>query len=151
LIPSRSGSAAPGTSLVEVVIAMGLIGAMLVSVAGLLAAGNRQVAGGARASRALALARSILEDLDRRGFDRVHGGLGCDGARAVCLVASGSPAVEIWRARADDDLPGLRIEVRVEAVGTSSLRTAASLRVEVWLGWREGLRPRQIRLSTLRV
>jgi Tfp pilus assembly protein PilV len=140
-----------GTTLVEIVIALGLLAGLLLSVAGLLAAGNRQIRSGARASRALALARTVVEDLDLGARHRAYQRLGCAGGQRACHVDSGQPAVRRWHALAGSELTALRIEVRVEALGAATLDAAPALRVSVRVAWQEGLRSRGIRLTTLRV
>jgi hypothetical protein len=142
---------AKGTSLTEVVIAMGLLAGLLVSVAGLLTLGNRHVRGGARASQALTVARTVLEDLEVVGYDRAYRSLGCDGALPACRAASGQPVVAAWHELAETDLHAPRVEVRIEALGAISLDGARALRITVTVGWREGLRERRVQLTTLRV
>ena len=67
-----------GASLVEVVIALGLLASALMAAAGLLAVGNRQVQGGGHRSQALAVAEAIVEELDVGGYARPIARLGCD-------------------------------------------------------------------------
>jgi len=137
--PSETGL---GVTLVEVLIALGLLTALLVSVAGLMLAGNRQAAAGAHASQALALAQTVVEQLESRSFRQTWESLGCDGADAECRVAPDLPAAR---------LPLLAVEVAVAALGGPSLERAVLLRVTVTVSWREGSRPRRLRLATLRV
>ena len=140
-----------GYSLVELVIALGLLAGMLISVAGILSLGNRQVAGGGRATRALAVARSTLESLEVYAYHRTYERLGCDGARDVCRVATGQSIPGSWDQFARVNLPHARVELCIEAVGASSLDAASALRLTVRVRWREGLRFRTLRLTTVRV
>jgi hypothetical protein len=125
------------------VIALGLLTALLVSVAGLMLAGNRQAAAGAHASQALALAQTVVEQLESRSFGQTWKSLGCDGAGTECRTAPDLPGERY--------LPFLAVEVALEALGGPSLETAVLLRVTVTISWREGPRPRCLRLATLRV
>ena len=140
-----------GSTLVEVLIALGLLTALLVSVAGLMLAGNRQAVAGAHASQALALAQTVIEQLESRSFRQSWKSLGCDGAAVECRVAADRPAVAAWRRVAERDLPLPAVRVTLVALGGDSLETAGLLRVTVTVSWREGPRPRRLRLGTLRV
>jgi hypothetical protein len=142
---------ARGTSLVEVVIALGLLAGLLISVAGLIALGNRQISGGALASRALVVAQSILEALELDAYHRTYSNLLCDASLATCRVGSGQAVVGDWHALAAANLPAPVVEVRVDAVGAPSLHAAPALRISVVVSWQEGVRSRRLRLTTLRV
>jgi len=147
----RSRREASGTTLIEVVVALGLMGGVLLCAAGLLVVGNRQIAGGARSSHAVALAESILEELELCAFDRLHEKLCCDAGLASCLAAPDSAAAAGWRGDAAEVLPGARVEVKLEAVGAGTLGAAAVLRLVVSIAWPEGSGERRLRLTALRV
>jgi len=85
----------------------------------------------------------VVEQLESRSFRQSWESLGCDGARLACRTAPDLP-VERY-------LPLLAVEVALEALGGPSLETAVLLRVTVTISWREGPRPRRLRLATLRV
>jgi hypothetical protein len=140
-----------GTSLVEVVIALGLLAGLLISVAGLLTLGNRQISSGARASCALAVAQSILEALELEAYHRTYASLGCDATLSTCRVDSGQTTVGDWHALAAANLPDPLVEIGVDAIGAPSLEAAPALRITVAVSWQEGLRSRRLRLTTLRV
>ncbi|NIM00001.1 MAG: hypothetical protein GTN89_03390, partial [Acidobacteria bacterium] len=59
----RDASSAAGFSLVEVIVALGLLAGVLVSVAGMFVIGERQVVRGRHQSTALAAAQTILEEI----------------------------------------------------------------------------------------
>lgn len=122
---------------------------MLISVAGLLTLGNRQISSGAHTSSALVVAQSIVEALELDGYRQIYAGLGCDATLHTCRVGSGHATVGDWHALAS--LPAPLVEIRIDAVGASSLDTAPALRVTVAVSWREGHRSRRLRLTTLRV
>jgi len=140
-----------GASLVEVVIALGLLASALISAAGLLAVGNRQVQGGGLRSQALAIAAAIVEELDVGGYTHPITLLGCDPTQRSCSVVSGDPALAQWQTLAQTDLPAPTLEVRVEAIGAATIDTAPAFRLSVRVSWREGLRVRRIHLVGLRV
>jgi hypothetical protein len=132
-------------------MALGLLAGLLVSVAGLLVLGARQVGAGARASHALAVAQTVLEELDLQAYRRTYSDLGCDGGLSACHVASGQPAARAWDALAQASLSAPHLEIRIDAVGAPSLDAAPVLRVAVIVSWSEGSRARRLRLATLRV
>ena len=140
-----------GASLVEVVIALGLLASALITAAGLLAVGNRQVQGGGLRSQALAVAEAIVEELDVGGYARTIARLGCDPTQPSCAVVSGDPELSEWQALAETDLPTPVVEVRLEAVGGPTIVTAPAMRLSVRVSWREGLRSRRVHLVGLRV
>lgn len=140
-----------GTSLVEVVIALGLLAGLLISVAGLISLGNRQISSSARVSHALVVAQSILEALELDAYHRTYSSLDCDPTLASCRVGSGETIVHDWHALAAETLPAPSVEIRIDAVGASSLEAAPALRITVAVSWQEGLRSRRLRLTTLRV
>ena len=148
---SEARPAAPGASLVEAVIALGLLGGLVLSVSGLAVLGLRQVGAGGKASRAHAAAVGVLEELELRSFRRTYVGLGCDGAAPICRVGSGDPIAEPWNAIVADAVPGGRLEIRIEPVGATSLNEALLLRVVVEISWQEGPRSRRLLLTTVRV
>jgi hypothetical protein len=142
---------APATSLVEAVIALGLLAGLLIAITGMIAIGSRQVSGGACASRALAAAVSIVEQLDARPFHRTYTALGCDGSESACTVASGQAGTESWHTLVAEAVPEARFEIRVQPIGAASLDSAPALRISVSVVWREAVRSRRLRLTTLRV
>jgi Tfp pilus assembly protein PilV len=83
-----------GFSLIEVVIALGLLAGVLISVAGLFILGGRSVKSGRTSSEALATAKQIVEQLDTWGYTQLWGKFGYDGKAtsytvdtATCVTA----------------------------------------------------------------
>jgi len=140
-----------GTTLLESVIALGLLAGLLISAAGLLGQAQRQILGGAHLSQALALTRTVLEDLELLPYDGLVQTLGCDASVPRCLVISGDPAVAAWQRLAELDLPLPAIEIDLRAPSGVSLVEASALRVTVRVSWLEGQRRRRLQLTTWRV
>lgn len=147
---------AAGFSLVEVVVALGLLACVLLSIAGLLVLGTRQVRSGRHSSEALAVARDVIEKIEGFGFRQIYWQFGCDAASASCLVESGqNPQAVTWHEQLKRTLPaGSEAEILLEGLdeGGSSTRldSADGIRVTVTVSWTEGLRPRRVRLVTMR-
>jgi type II secretory pathway pseudopilin PulG len=142
-----------GFSLAEVVVALGLLAGVLLSVAGLLVIGSRQVRGGRSSSEALAVARDVLEDMRTWSFDDVTRRFvaDCDITQPVCAVDSTtSAAAAAWQADLRGRLAGSRASIELVALDAGSLADAATLRVTVTVFWPEGPRSRRVALATVR-
>ena len=75
-----------GFSLVEVIIALGLLAGVLISIGGLFILGSRTVKSGRTASEALATAKQISEDMGSWGFTQLWGNFGSDGKGLTTLT-----------------------------------------------------------------
>jgi Tfp pilus assembly protein PilV len=151
----KTHDAASGFSLAEVVVALGLLAGVLLSVAGLLVIGSRQVRGGRSSSEALAAARAVVEEMRTWSFREVTGrfAVDCDPTQAACTVdsrTSVAAAAATWQADLADRLAGSHAEIVLEALDAGSLDTAGTLRVTVTVFWRDGVRARQVGLATVR-
>jgi len=62
-----------GFSLIEVVIALGLLAGVLIAIAGLFILGGKSVKSGRTSSEALASAREIVEEMNAWGFSQLWG------------------------------------------------------------------------------
>ncbi len=143
--------AAPGATLIEVTIALGLLGSMLISAAGLATFGNRQIRAGRSRSQALTIARSVAEQMRAWSFRETYARLGCSPEQALCSVGPGHPAAEAWQSVAESRLPGATVRVLVAALDGAPLARSRVLRVSVSVAYVEGLRPRAVHLMLLRV
>jgi Tfp pilus assembly protein PilV len=145
-----------GFSLVEVVVALGLLAGVLISISGLFVLANRQLDGGRNHSMALAVARDILEEMDGWSFAQLYSGLGSDGSSATLAVDSrvAGPASK-WQEQLAEELIDCRAEILLESIVDSgmppALRDAQAIRVQVTVYWKEGLRERSARLTAVRV
>ena len=75
-----------GFSLVEVVIALGLLAGVLIAIGGLFIIGGRQVKSGRTSSEALAAAKEIQEEMDGWGFAQLWSNYGYNGAATTYTV-----------------------------------------------------------------
>jgi type II secretory pathway pseudopilin PulG len=145
-----------GFSLVEVVIALGLLAGVLIAISGLFVLANRQLDGGRNQSIALATARDILEEIDSWGFHQVYSTFGLDGASSAYTVDSRTNAYAArWQAELESRLAEAHAEIVIESAADSgsgpALHQARAIRVRVTVRWSDGLRPRQVSLATLRI
>lgn len=151
---------AAGFSLAEVVVALGLLASILISVAGLLVVGNRQVARGRNSTEALALAREVLEEMKSWSFaqttEAFSGVSACNLAAPACAIDSISakadvPDVAKWQDRLDDALNDARVLILLDSLDGAALADARALRVTVVVEWMDGVTPHSLRLATTRM
>lgn len=83
-----------GFSLIEVIVALGLMAGVLIAIAGLFVLGGRSVKSGRTSSEALALGREIVEEMNAWGYAQLWGNFGLAGTAntytvdtATCVTA----------------------------------------------------------------
>jgi prepilin-type N-terminal cleavage/methylation domain-containing protein len=145
-----------GFSLVEVVVALGLLAAVLISISGLFVLARKQVDGGRKHSVALSVARDIMEEMDGWGFRQLYLGYGLDGGAASYTIDSRTnDAAAPWQGALAAELSESHAEILLQAFDGSAsppaLSDARAVRVEVRIFWKEGLRPRSLRLAMTRM
>jgi type II secretory pathway pseudopilin PulG len=150
----RSRSA--GFSLPEVTIALGLLGSVLVSMAGLFVMAERIVHGGKDHTTALAIARDILEETNGWHFDGLYGTFGLDGSASSYTLDSRTAAYAAgWQAMLDQDLGSAYAEIELEALdeggSTPAVRDARCIRVSVTVHWNNEQRGRAVSVATVRM
>ena len=148
--PARGIHLDRGTSLIEAIVALGLLAGVLLSACGLFQSAARQVRAGANVSLALATARSVLEELELVSFRGVLALLACDATLGSCEGAATAPAVSLWNVRARQALHDGLVQVEVEAVGAPALAQAPGLRIRVRISWSEGARRPALVLAAFR-
>ena len=142
---------APGATLIEVTIALGLLGSLLISAAGLVTVCNRQIRAGSLRTKALTIARTVTEEMATWSFRQTYESLGCSAEQLQCTVGPADPAVRSWQALAESRVSGATVEVLVAALDRLPLGDSRALRVTVSVAWLEGSRSRTLRLMLLRV
>jgi Tfp pilus assembly protein PilV len=143
-----------GFSLVEVIIAIGVLAGLLLSIATMFILGGRQVKAGKTITEATTLAQDMMEEFDRSSFTSLYTNLGAattDTTRTVLSTTTGSP-VAGWQTEIARKLANGSASVTVDAVGagTPNFGTAAGIRLTVNIAWSELGRPQSVRLSTVR-
>jgi len=157
------GGRQAGFSLVEVLVAAGITGGILIAIAGLFVLGGQKVKGGRCVSAATTVAQSVLEEIRGLRADEIYGLLdgqptdpvrawNTDQANPVWTEANlnntdkFTEILDKWRAAAQEELPSGRIGLTVEGFldrprggndGTSTFGGARFLRVTVTVFWRE--------------
>jgi type II secretory pathway pseudopilin PulG len=152
--PSRLHPQDQGFSLVEVIIAIGMLAGVLIAIASMFMIGGRQVKGGKTLTEATALCHDIMESFDARSFTALYTDLGAvatDTTRTVLTNVSGSP-IEAWQAEISRKLEGGVGQVTVLPLGpgTPNFGTATGLRLTTRIAWSELGRPQAVTISTVR-
>ena len=75
-----------GFSLIEVVIALGLLAGVLIAIAGLFIMAGKSVKSGRTSSEALATAREIMEEMNGWGYSQLWGNFNLNGAATTYTI-----------------------------------------------------------------
>ena len=145
---------AAGFSLAEVVVALGLLASVLISVAGLLVLGNRQVSSGRSSSESLAVARDVLEEIKSWSFHETTAAFvdDCDLTGLTCTIRSdASVTAADWHRQLVDAVGEGRLEIVLDSLDGDALDQTRNLRVTVTVYWEDGTRSRSLRLATVRM
>lgn len=143
-----------GFSLVEVIIAIGVLAGLLLSIATMFILGGRQVKNGKTITQATTLVQDIMEEFDRASFTGLYTSLGAaatDTTRTVLSTTTGSP-IAPWQSEVQRKLDNGVATVTIDAVGpgTPNFGTAAGIRLTIGIAWNELGQQHQVRMSTLR-
>jgi type II secretory pathway pseudopilin PulG len=145
-----------GTSLIEVVMSLGLMAGVLGSLAGLFVLGAGGVQSGRRASQALTHAHSITEEMRGWSFPQLYEEFGLDGSAPSFTVdtRSSSHTTE-WRDEVVEDLGASAYALisvhSIDGTGSPSVADSDQVRVQVLVHWTEGTRHRSVRLASVRM
>lgn len=147
-----------GLSLIEVILALGLMGAVMISIAGMFVISERGVESGKTSSESLAVARAILEEINSLGFQQTYQVFGFDGTAATYTLASDTNAYAAkWQTILDDTVGrGAVATIEISSVGLmgnapSVLENARAIEVTVTIDWTELERPRDVTVSMVRM
>jgi type II secretory pathway pseudopilin PulG len=151
--PSRCRGAR-GSTLIEALVALALVAWAFLGVGELFLTASGLVRTARSHTAALAVARSLLEDLAGGGFDGTWERLGADGTAArVTSDSRTSPWARSWQRALDAALGDGWAEIEVASVApapTAPLRDASAIRVRVTVAWTDGSRPRRVRITAVR-
>jgi type II secretory pathway pseudopilin PulG len=145
-----------GFSLVEVVIALGLLAGVLISISGLFVIGGNQVKSGRTSSEAIAVGRTILEEMNKWGFRQTYGMFGYDGAAAsYSLDTRTNSYATKWQPLLTPKLVNSYATVQLQSLGPGgtppNLDATRAIRVLVTVNWDEGARHRTVQVGTVRM
>ena len=156
----RTADSQAGMSLVEVLIALGIMAGVLISVASLFVLGGQRVKGGRDMTQALAVASNITEDLRTSGFLSMPESMpscclpNCD-ASTGCTVDStvDTFALAEYQPWIDQELYQGRAEITITPIGGATVppnfASADGIRVRVEILWSEGTSQRSVTQETV--
>jgi Tfp pilus assembly protein PilV len=143
-----------GFSLIEVVLAIGVLAGVLLSIASMFIMGGRQVKTGKTITEATALAEDLMEAFDKQSFVALYTNMGAattDSTFTVLSTTTGSP-IASWQAEILRKLDGGSGAVTIDAVGngTPTFGACAGIKMTVTVSWSELGRTQSVKLSTVR-
>lgn len=145
-----------GFSLIEVTLALGLLAAVLVSIASLFILGGKQVHDGKTTTSATSLSHTIMERIDQLPYIEVYnyfGGTPSSTSLSVSTNTVGNNANQ-WQAEITSRLgPGASGTIAVTPLGSASplnMGNAQALQVKVTVNYKELGRPKNVALQTIR-
>jgi Tfp pilus assembly major pilin PilA len=143
-----------GFSLIEVVIAIGVLAGVLLSICSMFILGGRQLKTGKTVTEATTICHAIMESFDSLSFTALYttfGAAATDTTMTVSSTTTGSAIqpfqTEIAR-KLDNGVATVTIIPR--GPGTPNFGTAAGIRMTVTVTWTELARPQSVSLSTVR-
>jgi len=155
-----------GFSLVEVVIALGLLAGVMIAIAGLFVLGGRSVKSGRTSSEALAAAKEIVEEMNAWGFTQLWANFGLAGTAKTYTVDTTTCTITDcaeWQSALVAKLgPSVHATIKLDSVAQGSLAvpdfvdsggvvTAKNVRVTVNVLWTQVPgRARQVSVVTTR-
>ncbi len=154
--PGREGEKEQhGFSLVEVIIAMGMLAGVLISIAGMYILGGRQVKAGKTMTVATSMCHDIMESFDNQSFVSLYTNLGAttsDTTKTRLSTDSTSP-IYPWNTEIRQKLQNGAASVTIVPLGsgTPNFGSATAIRMTVTLTWNELGRPQTVSLSTVRL
>lgn len=143
-----------GFSLVEVVIAIGVLAGVLLSICSMFILGARQLKTGKTMTEATTICHAIMESFDNMSFTALYttfGAAASDTTRTVTSTTTGS-AVASWQTEIIRKLDGgvATVTILPQGPGTPNFGTATGIRMTVTVTWTELARPQAVSLSTVR-
>lgn len=173
--PALGRAPEAGFSLIEALVAIGIAGALLVSVGGLFVAGSRSVRSGRELTRAVVLAKSALEDVEGWPYLRLSAQAGASDTDTTASwttddanptfgggpedIARMAATADDWRQRVQTELPqgvliyevdGLRGFPTESSDGLAPFQAARMSRVGITVSWVEpGGRARSVVIERL--
>ena len=145
-----------GFSLVEVILALGLLGGVMIAISSMFIIGGREVKSGKEMTEALSIAQDIVEEIKTFSYRTTYEEFGATststGATSDSTV-SGDTA-EQWQPGIDEKLNLGRALITITPVGgpdtPPQVGSADYLIVLVTVEWQEGPRARSVSIQSLR-
>jgi len=141
-----------GSSLFEVTLAIGLLAGVLGSVAGMFVLGAGSVKRGRSVTEALAITRSITEEMQGWRPHDLYATFGCDETMTSCVIETNvDSGGEQWQQRISEAFGDGHARISIASLnpGFPALADSTQFRVLVTTTWQDGNRTRKVRLGTV--
>jgi len=141
-----------GFSLVEVLVALGVLAGALLSIGSMFILGGRQLKAGRTMTEATVLTHDMMETFDRLSFVSLYTSFGAGAADATWRVSSagaGNP-ITPWQAEISKKLNDGEATLTLAPMGGSHFGNAVGIRMTVKVTWSEVGRVQCVTLSTFR-
>jgi len=151
--PWRSGQAGEtGFSLIEVVIAIGVLAGVLLSICSMFIMGGRQLKGGKTMTEATAMAHDIMETFDKLSFNSLYTTFGATTASTTISIttSTGSNVITPWKMEVTRKLEQGIATATLDPVGGTNFGNAIGIKMTVGVTWNELGRTQTVTLSTIR-
>lgn len=142
-----------GLNLIEVVVALALLAAVLLSISGMFIQGSQSVDTGRLLTEATSLGNDILEEMDKWGYTQIYTNFGkasTDGAFSVDTKTN--TFAQRWQAGIDQHLPNMsaKATIAVTPMNGSTFGAASGIRIQVTVDWSRELHARNVTVETVR-
>ena len=148
------GRAERGFSLIEVMLAIGILSGVMISVSSMFMLGGRQVKAGKTMTQATAICHDIMEMFETTSFASLYTDLGAAATDTTVSAVSttGGSILEPWQVEIDGKLENGVATVTVTPLGpgTPNFGAATALRVVISVDWNELGHPTTVRMSSIR-
>jgi prepilin-type N-terminal cleavage/methylation domain-containing protein len=143
-----------GFSLVEVIIAIGVLSGVLISISSMFMLGGKQVKAGKTITEATAISHDIMETFETMSFSALYFDLGAAVTGTTVTVNSTTVGsiLEPWQAEIERKLEGGSASATVTPLGpgTPNFGAATALRVQISVTWTEFGRPQTVQMASVR-
>lgn len=141
-----------GFSLIEVVIAMGVLAGVLLSICSMFILGGRQLKGGKTMTEATALCHDIMETFDKLSFNSMYTTFGATATSTTVTITTttGTNVITPWKPEITQKLEGGSASARLDPLGGTNFGNALGIKMTVTVSWSELGRAQTVTLSTIR-
>ncbi|TDI47201.1 MAG: hypothetical protein E2P00_01410 [Acidobacteria bacterium] len=154
---SQRRTSSAGFSLVEVMLALGLLSAVLISISSLFILGGKRIAQGRERTEALSVGIHVMESLDQMSYRGLYTNFTTasdpGAATGPLVIDSRTNNVALglgWQNMIDSKLEGSYVTVTLTRIAGTNFRSARALRVTTTIFWDDLNRTRNITLETVR-
>ena len=151
--PWKSGqSGEAGFSLVEVVLAIGLLAGVLLSICSMFILGGKQLKTGKTLTEATALAHAIMETFDNMSYTSLYTSFGAadTDTSKTATSNSGTNPLNQFQAEIDRKLAAGSATIVLTQIGGTNFGDARGIKVVTTLNWSELGRAQSVTIGTVR-